>query len=253
MAKSLITFSTIILLQLVLLYSTTALISPIVGSLYLYAHNNRSDRGVSTNNIMTLSQSLEEIDLAWFEKLKGSSSAEFLRIPEWEYEDSRKEDGFKGIDFCHSKSASVRILDYLLLKADSTSTDSVRSLFPQLVGPAYFSEKSESHRGLCHGGSFCALMDDAIGWLGFCVSGTCKPWSGYTVQVNTSLKKSVKVGSVLKLESWVDHKENHRKYWIKSRLTDPVTGVVHCEAIGLFLLSKEESETSPSSPPSENP
>eukprot|EP01034_Spumella_vulgaris_P031597 gene31597-39033_t len=112
--------------------------------------------------------------------------------------------------------------------------------FPKIIGPAFFSAKAESHKGLCHGGSFCALMDDAIGWMGFCVSGEVRPWTGYTVQVNTSLKKSVRVGSTLKLEAWVNRKEGARKYWITSRLSDPLTGDVHCEAEGLCLLSPEE-------------
>jgi hypothetical protein len=34
---------------------------------------------------------------------------------------------------------------------------------PSLVGFVYFSKQAESHKGLCHGGSMCALMDDAIG------------------------------------------------------------------------------------------
>ena len=38
-----------------------------------------------------------------------------------------------------------------------------------------------------------ALMDDVIGWCGFCAEGTCKPWCGFTVQVDTSLKAPIKV------------------------------------------------------------
>ena len=66
--------------------------------------------------------------------------------------------------------------------------------------------------------------------------------TGYTVQVNTSLKKPVKVGSILKVESWVIRKEGKRKYWIASQLTDHETGDVHCYAEGLFLMSNEEVE-----------
>lgn len=51
-------------------------------------------------------------------------------------------------------------------------------------------------QGLCHGGTMCAVMDDAVGWLGFCESGKCKPWSGYTVQIDTSLKKAITIGYV---------------------------------------------------------
>ncbi len=84
-------------------------------------------------------------------------------------------------------------------------------------------------------------MDDAIGWMGFCVSGSCRPWSGYTVQVNTSLKKSVAVGSVLRLEAWVKKREGARKFWISTRLSDPSDeNCVYCEGEGLFLLSPEQ-------------
>lgn len=163
-----------------------------------------------------------------------------LKIREWDDEEWRlTEGGFSGRDFCHSKQASVRIVNYALLPPRSVVEDP----FPRLVGPTYFSPLSESHRGLCHGGSFCALMDDVIGWLGFCVSGCVMPWSGYTVQVNTSLKKSVKVGSVLRLESWVSHQEGPRKYWIHARLSDPDSKDVHCEGNGLFLLNPEHAKS----------
>lgn len=40
----------------------------------------------------------------------------------------------------------------------------------------------------------CAVMDDAVGWLGFCESGVCLPWSGFTVQIDTSLKRAITIG-----------------------------------------------------------
>lgn len=167
--------------------------------------------------------------IEWFQKLQQTPEASMLDIPEWRDEEWRSADGFKGRDFCHSPSAAVRIVDYLLLPATVKDPEGVTTeCFPKLVGPAHFTQRAESHRGtnrssvlsfwyaavpnlqtpcwalyvhvsltcapihtvhvfqytgLCHGGSFCALMDDAIGWMGFCVSGAVKPWSGYTVQV----------------------------------------------------------------------
>ncbi len=109
--------------------------------------------------------------------------------------------------------------------------------YPMLVGAAHFTPRAESHRGLCHGGSFCALMDDVIGWMGFCATGEVIPWSGYTVQVNTSLRKAVKVGSLLRLEAWIERKEGNRKYWIGARLLNAETHDIHCEGTGLFLAS----------------
>eukprot|EP01039_Chlorochromonas_danica_P008318 gene8318-9170_t len=180
----------------------------------------------------------QEDPIAWYNELLKTPGAEELRVQEWDDEDWRQgEGGFQGVDFCHSKQASVRILNYVMIPPSSHLFEG--ETFPRLVGVAHFTPRSESHRGLCHGGSFCALMDDAIGWLGFCVSGKVVPWSGYTVQVNTSLKKSVKVGSMLRLESWVNKKEGQRKYWIHSRLSDPVTHEVYCEGNGLFLLKPE--------------
>ena len=79
-------------------------------------------------------------------------------------------------------------------------------------------------------------MDDAIGWMGFCSSGHVKPWSGFTVQVNTSLRKSVPVDSMLRIEASVDRREGSRKIWIKSRLVDANCTTVFCEGHGLFLL-----------------
>jgi len=82
-----------------------------------------------------------------------------------------------------------------------------------------------------------AVMDDVIGWLGFCVSGDVVPWSGFTVQVNTSLKKSIEVGSIKRLEAWVDRFEGSRKVWMRASLSDPISGDIHCESEGLFLKS----------------
>jgi len=181
----------------------------------------------------------------WFEKLKLLPSGKILSVPEWSDETWRQSPdggGFMGTDFCHSAESAVRILDYILFDKDSKEilSKNVDLEFPFLVGAVNFTNKCESHRGLCHGGTFCALMDDAIGWMGFCVSGEVKPWCGYTVQVNTALKKPVKIGSTLQLESWVVRKEGLRKFWISSRLMDPQSKDVHCEAEGLFLLSADQ-------------
>ena len=50
-------------------------------------------------------------------------------------------------------------------------------------------------------------MDDIIGWTGFCVTGICIPWSGFTVQVNTSLCKPIRAGQVLKLAGTIEKVE----------------------------------------------
>jgi len=97
-------------------------------------------------------------------------------------------------------------------------------------------------------------MDDAIGWAGFCVSGQCIPWSGYTVQVNTSLIKPVPVGAWLKVKCTIV-KVERRKVFLQASLTDPgptseklepdvsdsteeVVEVTHARADGLFVLNR---------------
>lgn len=172
-----------------------------------------------------------------------------MRVQEWQsvYEDEeegdessgegslqwRQREGWMGSDFCHSRNSAVRILQYSILAApDSRSCDS----FPSLVGVVRFSPAAESHKGLCHGGAACAVMDDAIGWMGFCVTGAVLPWSGYTVQIDTSLKRPITVGSALKIESRVVRKEKTRKFWIEAVLSDGVDGTIYAVGSGLFLL-----------------
>lgn len=155
-----------------------------------------------------------------------------LNVKEWEDEESRHLDGFKGTDFCHGSTAPARILKYLLYY----NGDDVNA---QLVAPVVFTPRAESGRGYCHGGSMCAVMDDAIGWMGFTFTGEVKPWVGFTVQVNTALKKPVPVGSVLRLNAYVERIEGERKVWIQSSLVDPADpSVVFCTGQGLFLISQ---------------
>jgi len=126
----------------------------------------------------------------------------------------------------------------------STTTGAV------LTGIVHFTSRAESHRGYCHGGSMCSIMDDIIGWTGFCASGRCLPWSGYTVQVNTKLMKPVPVGRVLLLECRIVRLER-RKVFVVAKLIDPagdgsvveegdsgIDAVVHAEADGLVILNR---------------
>ena len=59
----------------------------------------------------------------------------------------------------HSSFSAAKILEYHLLGPDEEGSDY------SLVGVANFTKYSESHKGLCHGGSMCALMDDVVGIL----------------------------------------------------------------------------------------
>lgn len=112
----------------------------------------------------------------WYDSLLSIENR--VDVREWYDEEWRNtEGGFSGVDFCHSPSASVRILDYFILSNKNNDVeDNDNNNNFKLVGAVHFSNKCESHRGLCHGGTFCAVMDDAIGWMGFCVTGTARPW-----------------------------------------------------------------------------
>lgn len=128
----------------------------------------------------------------WFTSMKahGDSCAVDDFVREWHDEKWRtSEGGFSGTDYVHSRSrAPVRVLEYLIVKRPNLTREPAKDVregafYPSLVGPAYFSGAAESHKGLCHGGSMCALMDDAVGWMGFCITGEPRGWTGYTVQV----------------------------------------------------------------------
>lgn len=129
----------------------------------------------------------------WFVKMKSSGNRCIVdeSVREWYDEKWRVSTagGFSGTDYIHSRtSAPVRIMEYIILENSTAGKELTGDVnegvfYPSLVGPAYFSGAAESHKGLCHGGSMCALMDDAVGWMGFCISGKPRSWTGYTVQV----------------------------------------------------------------------
>lgn len=131
----------------------------------------------------------------------------------------------------HSPTSHVRIYDYLL---SSSHPDHAIVTDIYLTSIVYFTSSAESHKGLCHGGTMCAIMDDVIGWTGFCESGQCIPWSGYTVQVDTTLKKPIPIGSILRIEGWIEKREGKRKIHIRAKLTDE-HGDIHAIGTGLFL------------------
>lgn len=179
---------------------------------------------------------------AWFESLRALPSFRYrLEVREWEDRAWRVRSkdagggGWSGSDYVHCpKAAGVRVLDYFCFQ--SAGEDGIPISDYSLVGVALFTEKAESHIGLCHGGSMCALMDDVVGWLGFCADGELKPWSGFTVQIDTALKKAVAVGSVLRLEAEITQRVGQRKIFIKARLLDPINHeIIYCECNGLFL------------------
>mmetsp|Transcript_24905 Transcript_24905/g.38069 ORF Transcript_24905/g.38069 Transcript_24905/m.38069 type:complete len:243 (+) Transcript_24905:1-729(+) len=184
---------------------------------------------------------------------------EKLMIGEWEgsqtngngdpeeVEYYRNTNGWKGNDLVHSVLSPVRILEYRVnYPADEGSGSGVGAgVGTTLHGIVHFTKNAESHKGYCHGGSMCSIMDDIIGWTGFCVTGSCQPWSGFTVQVNTSLMKPIQVGQVLKLECVIE-KVERRKVHLKAKLVDPGLGnndndngveVCHARGEGLVIVN----------------
>lgn len=128
-------------------------------------------------------------------------------------------------DYCHGKNSHVKIYDY---KIDFEKH--------KMIGKVYFTEFSTNHMGTCHGGAMCAVMDDIVGWLGFCSGEKCIVGSGVTAQVNTSLKKPIKLESVLNIIGVID-KIDGRKVWIKCSLEDD-NSIVYCTGSGLFIKNK---------------
>lgn len=148
-------------------------------------------------------------------------------------DDYRQKNGWKGSDLCHSTTSPVRISHYVIKYTDSN--DGVGT---KLTGVAHFTPRAESHSGYCHGGSMTSVMDDVIGWTSFCVSGQCIPWSGFTAQVNVSLRRPIPVGSYLKIIGEITKTEG-RKVWITSRLVcGNDDNLVYCTAEGLAILKK---------------
>lgn len=121
----------------------------------------------------------------WFAAMLADSIRwERLCVREWDEPRWRARNGWRGTDFVHGALAAVHIPDYVVSRTAPHGDDGGTGV--RLVGAAHFGPGAESHQGLCHGGTMTALMDDVIGWTGFCVTGSCVPWCGFTVQVSTT-------------------------------------------------------------------
>lgn len=120
-----------------------------------------------------------------------------------------------------------------------------------LVGLALFTEWAESHKGFCHGGSMCSIMDDIVGWCAFLTTGVCLPWSGFTVQINTSMRRPIMVNTHLLVVARIV-KIERRKVSVEVELVDPLGGedLTHATAEGLVVLNRgvlpEDPEERPS-------
>jgi acyl-coenzyme A thioesterase PaaI-like protein len=125
---------------------------------------------------------------------------------------------WKGRDMVHDRDAPVRITDYYV-RYPSRSAGAAGGTGTVLTGLVHFTDRAESHAGLCHGGAVCAVLDDVVGWTAFCATGTVVPWSGFTVQVNVKLQRPVPVGSaaLLRVQGRIARVER-RKVFVRARL-----------------------------------
>ncbi len=168
---------------------------------------------------------------------------EELVVPEWQHDDGsyRDKHGWQGRDLVHDRDAPVRILSYYVqygpgLEGIATSTSG--GCGTTLTGVAQFTKRAESHKGYCHGGSMCSLLDDVIGWAAFLVTGECRPWTGFTVQVNSSLKRPIAVDSVLLVQARITRVER-RKVSVEASIVDPDDdNAVHAIGSGLVVINR---------------
>ena len=183
---------------------------------------------------------------AWVEDMRDEWGTP-VAVHEWDDKDSyRAKNGWQGRDLVHDRQAPVRILDYFVKYGPGMEAVGLASggVGTTLTGIVHFTKRAESHKGYCHGGSMCSLMDDIVGWLGFMTTGTCRPWSGFTVQVNTSLKKPIRVDSFLLVKATITNVER-RKVSIFAELIDPAEESgednnenIHAIGEGLVVLNK---------------
>jgi acyl-coenzyme A thioesterase PaaI-like protein len=211
-------------------------------------NNCRSPSATTTPSVISNHKKSWPNDLpSWAEGNARQAWGERLTIDEWEGNDQqtvdsyRRDHGWKGSDLVHSISSPVRILEYRIRYPIVIPHGPGRGAGEgtMLTGMVHFTPKAESHQGFCHGGSMTSIMDDAIGWIGFCVTGECRPWTGFTVQVNTSLKKPVEVDTILMIRVVID-KVERRKVFAKVMLVDPSVEkeVVYAMGDGLVIINR---------------
>mmetsp|Transcript_7821 Transcript_7821/g.11969 ORF Transcript_7821/g.11969 Transcript_7821/m.11969 type:complete len:217 (+) Transcript_7821:310-960(+) len=160
-------------------------------------------------------------------------------VKEWESSTFRSTEGWRGCDLIHHKNSPVRVIDYFVKYGKGENIDGNRGgVGTTLTGIVHFTSRAESHQGYCHGGSMTSVFDDVIGWTGFMATGHCRPWTGFTVQINTSLRKPIPVDTWL-LVSGAITKVERRKITISAKLMDPTNDdAIHAEGDGLVVLNK---------------
>lgn len=229
---------------------------------------DNQQRPKSTNSQRSSKDDCTSQSLWWWDNPTQLIQGERLFVPEWdgeamENEQYRKTNGWRGLDLVHHRYAPVRIVDYyvtygpgtdiiVLPQNDNVTTTSTATTThmgqqeqqqrggagTQLTGLVEFTAAAESHPGYCHGGSMCSVLDDVVGWVAFCVTGQCREWTGYTVQVNTALCQPVPVCSKLLVHGRIT-KVLRRKVYVEAKLYDPeCDNKVHATCEGLVVLHR---------------
>lgn len=89
---------------------------------------------------------------SWAERLAQEPGQQRVLMREWEDEQWRTSNGWRGSDLIHGRNSAVRVLAYFWNPEEQT-----------LRGVVRFNQGSESHRGLCHGGAMTSVLDDVLG------------------------------------------------------------------------------------------
>lgn len=98
-----------------------------------------------------------------------------------------------------------------------------------LCAKVWFGLGAEGPPGHAHGGSMAAVMDEAMGFVGW-VAG----FPVVAASITIHFRRKLPLGKVLIVEAWIDRKEAGKVY-TKGKIHDPGTGHVFCEGEGTFI------------------
>ncbi len=199
----------------------------------------------------------ERPDIPEWVSTKEGSWGDVLQVDEWNEESDtvggssahsyRQKHGWLGRDLIHDIHAPVRVMQYYVRYGSEPLTGLTRGgVGTKLTGIVHFTRRAESHQGYCHGGAMTSVLDDVIGWAAFLVTGECRPWSGYTVQVNTSLQRPILVDSILIVQATIVHLLR-RKVSVEAKIFSPTgmndegcvdSDTIHATAEGLVVINR---------------
>eukprot|EP01116_Phalansterium_solitarium_P011355 TRINITY_DN27000_c0_g1_i1.p1 TRINITY_DN27000_c0_g1~~TRINITY_DN27000_c0_g1_i1.p1 ORF type:complete len:226 (-),score=35.76 TRINITY_DN27000_c0_g1_i1:163-840(-) len=103
----------------------------------------------------------------------------------------------------------------------------------KMLGAVFFSVNNEGPPGCVHGGAIATCLDSFLGWLVVRTQG----FGFVTLNLNTTYRKFVPLGSVMKLEAYVT-KVDGKKISCEGRMVDGQDGTVHAEATAVFYQPK---------------